>query len=184
MAKTPSKKDPQGLVSWHSSMGREGPGAPGPTWPWKRRCACRKIMSHSQSDAPQSIQGKEICKITFPKELPDLSMAPPQPWAFALTSRCCLILSARQCLFPPAPTTPPHLGKCSHVQHRSPLKLATCPLLRASVPARVCQPAGRHDFRPVCNMLQRCLFSSGGVESTEQLGYRDTQTRLMCSKNY
>lgn len=37
----------------------------------------------------------------------------------------------------------------------------------------------RHDLRTMCNLLQRCLFSSVGNPQN-----RDTQTHLICSKNY
>lgn len=47
MAKTPSKRDPQDLVSWHSPVGREGPDTPGPGWPRRGDVPAEKTASHS-----------------------------------------------------------------------------------------------------------------------------------------
>lgn len=97
--------------------------------------------------------------ILFYKAAARLVCGSTMPQALTLTS--LPIPSASQCLFPPVLTISPHLEKCSQMQHHSPLKLTACPPLRSRVPARVCQATFRHDLRPVCNMLQRCLFSSG-----------------------
>lgn len=145
-------RNPQNLVSRRSPVSREGSDTP-----------CSKDhVPQPPADVPWSMQGKQICEATLPKLLPDLSMAPPGPWAFALTSHGCLILSTSQGLFPSMPTTSPCPGKCSRMQHHPPLPLAACPLLRTSIPASGCQAAVRRDLRPVRNTRQRCLFSSVG----------------------
>lgn len=113
------ERHPQDLVS------DPGPGQRmlGHSWarlPSEGVWACRKIHSpQSPTDAPQGIQGRKVSKCTFPKELPDLSMAPPWPQAVALPSHRCL-LSVPRCLFLSAPTIPPGFGNCSHVQHHPP----------------------------------------------------------------
>lgn len=120
MSKTPNERHPQDLVS-DTHPGQRMLGHSWVRLAPEGRWACRKTHTlQSPSDAPPGIQGRKVSKYTSPKELPDLSLAPPRPQAFALPSHYSLILPVLQCLFLSAPTTPPGFGNCSHVQHHAP----------------------------------------------------------------
>lgn len=149
-------------MSWHSSMGREGPDAPGPAWPWRedalaeKSCPTANLMLHKASRERRSAKSlfQRSCQTC-----PWLHHSPGLFHSQATAALSFLHHNVYSHQHPPPRFTSGNAPMCSIAFC---LSSAACPLLRARVPARVCQPAGRHDLRPVCNMLQRCLFSSGG----------------------
>lgn len=144
-----------GLGILHLPMVREGSDTLGL---WRIDVPAEKTMSHNHH--PMSIKhpGKGDLHIHFSKELPELCMAPPRLWAFALSAALCFLHSVY-----PHPCSSPLLTLES-----APICSIAFP--SSSPPALCSQQAFQPEFARLlsdmtsgqcANMLQRCCFLLG-----------------------
>lgn len=101
--------------------------------------ACSKTHTpQSPSDAPRGIQGRKVSKHTFPKELPDLSTAPPWPPGFCAPKPPLPHPFCAAVFIPVSTHCPSWLWK---LLPRAASPSLACPTLRASIPEGLCQAA-------------------------------------------
>lgn len=156
--------------------GRECSNTPGPGWPQRGDGPAGKspphhhqLMLHQASRAGRSPNTplQRSCQAN-----PWLHHGPRLLHSQATAALSFLCRSVYSCQHPPSLLALGTAAMCS-------ITLPRLPHAQSKNSRGIVPGCRRHDLRPMCNVLQRCLFSSVGNPQN-----RDTQTHLICSKNY
>lgn len=158
------------------TLSRECLDTPGPGWPQRGDGPAGKPTPHSHHlMLHKASRGGRSPNKLFHRSCqtcPRLHHGPRLLHSQATAALSLLCRSVYSCQHPPSLLALETAPKCSITLPR--LLHAQSKNSRGILPG-----CHRHDLRPMCNLLQRCLFSSVGNPQT-----RDTQTHLIGSKNY